>query len=288
MWAYFAFYYGDFMALPQEEWLSLAKMCALGSTRRARHNHEQGTTLQVGNETDRYWAYCHRCKVGGVSMKSHVVLGVSAPVKSAELSLPLDRVLVYQAEPHVQLGVAKFLASKNMDLLYLPKEHTYFSQERKRLLIATTGEYMGRDTTGASPQKWLTYNAQHYVELLPPFAEVDGRAVIVEDTFSAYKLRHALVDSGVTVFCSLGTRIHEELFLTLLKRYSRVFSYYDGDGAGLSGAITNQRRLSAVGLAVKLPCAYQIAPTKLDPKDQTIEAMRSHVGHVFKHGGTIG
>lgn len=235
--------------------------------------------MSVGNEPDRYWSYCHRCKKGGVEMKSHVVLGNRAPTQSEDLSLPADMIPVSNAEPHIQNGVGTFLTRKNMDLLYLPPT-TYFSESRKRLLIATNGEYMGRDTTDASPQKWLTYNRQTYV---PVSINLDsGLAVLTEDTFSAYKIAHACVGGDYpSVFCTLGTKISQALMLLLIRKYTNVFSYYDGDIAGWRGAALNHKSLRALGIGVALDAQQQCAPASLDPKDQSIEDIRRHVRRAF-------
>lgn len=241
--------------------------------------------MSVGNKGDRYWSYCHRCHEGGVSMKTHVVLSNYAPPKSADLTLPDDMVHVLTAEAHIRHGVGTFLASKNMDLEYLPYE-THFSESRKRLMLRTANQWMGRDTTGKSDQKWLTYNKQSFVAA-PMLYSHNKQAVLTEDLFSMYKVAHALgADRRVAVFCTLGTKINPPLFLRLLQEFDAVFSFYDGDAAGLRGCGDNTKRLRALGIGVDASGLDQCAPRGLDPKDLDLDAIRQHVNQSFKPRAT--
>ena len=277
------------MSIPESEWLAQAKRCAINQSRRVQHNREAGSDMSVGNKADRYWAYCHRCKEGGVSMKTHVVLSSRVPPESSSLTLPTDLVHVLTAEPHVRHGVGTFLASKHMDLEFLPQE-TYFSESRKRLMIEVSGQWMGRDTTGKSEQKWLTYNRQSFVAA-PCLHSHNKRAVLTEDLFSMYKVRHALIHGpnvehhGTAVFCTLGTKINPPLFLRLIQEFDQVLSFYDGDTAGWHGCDSNSKRLNALGIGLPATVVTQCAPRGMDPKDMSLAATRQHITASFSPRG---
>lgn len=277
------------MSIPESEWIAQAKRCAINQSRRVQHNREAGSDMAVGNKADRYWAYCHRCKEGGVSMKTHVVLSNKVPPASADLSLPADKVHVLTSEPHIKHGVGTFLASKHMDLEYLPAE-TFFSESRKRLMICVNGQWMGRDTTGRSEQKWLTYNQQSFVAL-PGLYSHNKRAILTEDLFSMFKVGHALRNGpdedhhNTAVFCTLGTKINPPLFLRLIQEFSLVLSFYDGDTAGWHGCESNSKRLNALSIGLPATVVTQCAPRGMDPKDMSLAAIRQHVTTSFSPRG---
>lgn len=274
------------MSLPHDDWLAQAKRCAINQSRRVRHKNEPGSDMSVGNKADRYWAYCHRCKLGGVFPKTHVVLSNKAPPESSSLTLPSDMVHVLTAEPHIRHGIGTFLATKNMDLSFLPKE-TFFSESRKRLMICVADEWMGRDTTGKSDQKWLTFSKQSFVAA-PGLHSHNKRAILTEDLFSMYKVFHATRDTlhhDAAVFCTLGTKISPPLFLRLIQEFSEVTSFYDGDTAGWNGCASNAKRLDALGIGVPATVVTQCAPRDLDPKDMSLMAIRAHLSKSFSLKG---
>jgi len=271
-----------------EEWLDKAKKCAINQQSRVVHGHEGDAAMVVGNTPDRWWCYCQRCKAGAVEMKSHVLLVQSEPPQSRVLTIPGDAKRVSELVEYQREFLAKFLASKHMDFGYLPTG-VVWSESRHRLLVPThklllaSGlfhtEYMGRDTSGRSPEKWLTYNGQHYVGNV----KHGKRAVVVEDLFSYYKVQWALAKAGtpVDVFCTLGTAIHDKLFMLMLKNYEAVASFYDGDFAGHKGSATNLTRLRAAGIGVPVGGVDACAPDGLDPKDMEINAIQLHVRNIF-------
>jgi hypothetical protein len=260
------------VALPQEEWLHLAKRAPVNGTGRHNHLRERRPNLVVRNLSDRYTAYCMACKQGAVLMKEHVrVTGIAPPALSHDLTLPADMVSVLSAEKAVQDGVLGFLAVKHMDMQYLADAFPHFSRQRMRLLLTWPGGWLGRDTTERSPQKWLTFNNQKHLAGL----KHHPTAVVMEDPFSFFKVRWALRGLPYTVYSSLGTTVHDELMLLLLTHDTVVF-FYDGDSAGWCGADTESKRLRTFGV----PSLSMCAPTGKDPKDMTIEAILQHVGRM--------
>lgn len=257
------------MALPQEDWLHLAKRLPIGGQARHHHGRERRPNLTVGNKGDRYWAYCNACKQGGVLQKEHVILtGRRAPDSSCDLTLPFDMQRILEADEHVRNGVLAVLASKNMDAMYLPE--LWFSKSRCRILFSHDSQWLGRDTTEASPQKWLTYNGSDH--LAPTHAAPASRvAVVVEDPFSFYKAEFAVGDK-LDIYTSLGTKISDSLMVKLLQ-YDKVLMFYDGDAAGYKGANVGAKRLRSCGIEASESCA----PQGLDPKDMTIHAIREYL-----------
>lgn len=267
--------------LLNEEWLHHAKSLPVGQQKRVRHGHEPTDAMTVGNREDRLWAYCQRCKTGAVETKSHVLLGSTLPQDSAVLSIPVDGMPIHDLLRHEREQLARFLSTKNMDMIYLNMTRVTWSPSRKRLLLHTPSGLMGRDTTGSSAQKWLTYDRQHWITDI--YDATCDHVVLVEDCFSWAKVKYALGLHNVnaSVFCTLGTAIHDSLFLHLMQHNKQVMSFYDGDSAGWRGADTNARRLAAVGLGVGFAPEYCCAPEGLDPKDMQIVQIVHHVRTVF-------
>ena len=264
------------MALPDAVWLRRAQGLAIGGSIRVAHQGDRTNrpNLLISNHPDRWSAYCMSCKTGAVSYKTHVrVTGVPVPAKSHDISLPTDMVKVIDLGPTMQNAVLDFLATKNMDLFHFPDLSVFFSDERKRLLVPTPQGWLGRDTTGNSPQKWLTYNRSQYLGCTRIQNSI---AVVVEDPFSYFKVKWAIhkdvAFNDYTIFCALGTGIRNALVLQLILSRRATF-FFDGDGPGVSGAKQAARRIASLDVPASAACA----PTGFDPKDLTGEEIRDHL-----------
>lgn len=263
--------------LPDEEWLHHAKKLGVGSRTRLFHRREGRPNLVVGNEAGKWWAYCQSCKAGGVVEKDHVrITGTVAPASSTHLDLPRDSIPILELDEFSRDAVLRLLAEKNMDQTYLPP--VYFSEQRKRMLIDTDQGWLGRDTTGHSPQKWLTYQGSLYLHSM-----VGSSAVVVEDPFSFYKVRWALQGTDWSVYCALGTVVRPVLALQLL-HHARVIMFFDGDEAGAVGAKREAKKVRGLGVQALARCA----PEGLDPKDLSIEEIRGFLDGTQHSGGTSG
>ncbi|QQO90780.1 DNA primase [Pseudomonas phage Bertil] len=254
--------------LPDSEWLHLAKRLAVGTRTRVFHRREGRPNLVIGNEAGKWWAYCQSCKAGAVVEKDHVrITGGKAPESSTHLDLPRDSTPILELDEFSRDAVLRLLASKCMDQVYLPP--LYFSEQRKRMLLDTGQGWLGRDTTGASPQKWLTYDGSLY---LGPDPVRESVAIVVEDPFSYYKVQWALRElPDVSVYCALGTVLRPVLRLALTQCES-VVCFFDGDPPGIVGGKREAKALRGLGVrAIARP-----APDGFDPKDLTIDAIRSY------------
>lgn len=263
------------MRLPNDEWLHLAKGTAVGQQRRMRHRSEGRENLVVGNTPDRWWAYCQSCRAGGIEMKTHVMIGGPAPKESTSLTRPADARALLSLHQYERDALTLQLAKKAMDWTYFGGAAIEWSMERQRLLIHTPSGVMGRDTSERSAQKWLTYDRQHYLRADLMREDV----LLVEDAYSYYKVQYALNRDciPVAVICTLGTSIHDSLYLWLLQHARRVWSFYDGDAAGWKGALNNARRLRGgdmLGGGEVLPAC---APVGNDPKDMYLGDIAAHV-----------
>lgn len=259
--------------LPDEQWLHLAKRLPVGGTSRHHHLRENRPNLVVGHDEDRYWAYCQSCKEGGVVKKDHVLItGQRAPAESTRLDLPRDRVHLLKCDSFTQQALAQLLASKSMDCMYMPE--LWFSEQRKRLLVNTGQGWLGRDTTGKSQQKWLSYDGALYLHCV---RGSESPAVVVEDPFSFFKIVWATRHTALSVYCALGTDVRPSLLLELTKHTGVTF-YYDGDSAGYRGAAKGAARVRAMGT----PAVANCAPDGFDPKDQTIAEIRRHLDVSFE------
>lgn len=269
--------------LQDEEWLAHAKRVYVGSTNRIQHGRESRKNLVVGNDVDRWWAWCQSCKAGAVVRKEHALL-VQREVKgSRDLTLPADMLPIGQLSGHQVDAIFGLLAQKGMDRMYLPLDLRW-SESRHRLMVPTNrpGEWIGRDTSGKSPQKWLTYHGQHYVAVRASGAAV---AVLTEDVFSAHKVAWSSEHQNlpVDVYCTLGTAMHDALLAHLLSiQTKRVSSFYDGDSAGWKGAERNDMRLRTFGMHDPLNIRDQCAPTGLDPKDCKVSYIQLHLQSLLR------
>lgn len=195
-------------------------------------------------------------------MKEHVkYTGEPSPERRSSITTyPADAVQVLGSEH--ELPIARFLATKGMDLCMLPQ--ALYSHSRKRLLLDTGWGRMGRDVTGNALEKWITYDGQHFLGEARPFKP----APIVEDPFSWYKLRWA----GFPGLCALGTRLHSSAALQLVGGVGAVVMF-DGDAAGESGATATLLRLRALGI----PAVKACAPLGKDPKDMEHGELVQHM-----------
>lgn len=251
--------------LAQHEWLDKAKRLAVGMRVRIKHGNERRPNMIIANEGDRWWAYCQACKDGGVERKEHVMLGVPNAAPDVCLLAPSDFVPVLGCE--YETRIATFLATKHMDLMYLPP--VYYSPSRARLLIETPHGLLGRDVTEKSPAKWLVYSGAKFL------GQTHGTriAVVVEDAFSYYKVAYALRDEPVDVICALGTGITDALVLELLRARAVIFMF-DGDNAGWKGAHDGVVRMCGMGIRANSCCA----PAGKDPKDLSCGEIRALLG----------
>lgn len=252
--------------IPDEDWLPKAKRLPVGSTVRVFYQRDTRPNLVVGNSVSSWWCYCQKRKAGGVVEKDHVrITGSVAPSTSTHLDMPRDTIPLLALDEFSRDAVLRLLALKNMDQMYLPE--LYFSEQRKRMLLNTGQGWLGRDTTGASPQKWLSYSGTLWLEHIAG----DGLALVVEDPFSFYKAVWALRGEDVSVYSALGTAVRPALALKLTL-HSRVVMFFDGDDAGVVGAKREAKKLRGLGVqAIARP-----GPTGFDPKDLTIQEIQEY------------
>ena len=259
------------MALPDAEWLPIAQRLPVGTTRRVLHRRESRPNLIIGHEHGHYWAYCQACKEGGKQAKTHVlVTGAKAPVNSTSLSLPTDMVRLDRCDLFTQESIAAFLARKGMDLLFMPPVH--YSADRKRLLIQTKQGWIGRDLTGNSPQKWLTYS-YGCVYLADAIKQ---HVIFTEDAFSWIKVSYTVATSPHwSCVCLLGTELRPKLLNEMLRRgVTSTHFFLDGDAAGAAGAKRGVRLLRPYFKSSRIGCA----PQGMDPKDMPLARIREWCG----------
>lgn len=253
--------------LPKEQWLPTARKLAIGMRVRVRHLNESRPNMVIMNDVDRWWCYCQSCKEGGVVMKDHVILSEGPRIDPRiERTVPTDIRPLKGTE--FEIPVIRFLIDKHMSTMYL--DELSYSDTRKRLLIQDySGQWHGRDLSGNSPQKWLNYQAVHYVGIKP-----DGcPTVVTEDLFSMYKTRYALRDyPEYRVVCALGTGC--SIYLTnFLMGSSSLYWFFDGDSAGDDGAAFAQQRMKPL-----VPIQYRVRPPEgMDPKDMSCEQIRAAI-----------
>lgn len=201
--------------------------------------------------------------------KDHVLLtpGKALPEPS-ELSVPGDLRVVLGSD--YEVTVARFLASKGMDMQMLPK--LWYSETRKRLCLQDPwgSGWHGRDLTDRSAAKWLHYDK-------PAIAgNVATVSVITEDLFSMFKVQYAMrierLGQHFGVASTLGAGCSTTAALAL-KNCRRIVWAYDGDKAGDDGFASASKRMR-----VHVPKQHRARPPEgMDPKDMTCEAIRKMI-----------
>lgn len=246
--------------IPYDDWLGTAQRLAVGMQVRVHHGRERTAAMTIANEHDRWWVYCQRCKTGGVKFKDHVTIGLKPPDRPS-LEIPADMVGVSSDYIHVY----RFLVSKGIDPCVIT-EPIWYSAKEQRVLFKTPQGWLGRDITGRSQQKWITYDQQHYAGTVQ-----NGIVIVTEDYLSALKVKYVVPEHSVV--SSLGTAVHSALAYDLTKHATGVLVMYDGDKAGISGSLKVWRQLKALGLNVRPACA----PQGKDPKDLTFAEIKERV-----------
>lgn len=259
------------MPLPHNEWLAKAQALPVGQSRRTYHNEENRANLVVGNDVDRWWAYCHRCHEGGVLMKEHVDLSQAVQQQERVMPWPADAV-PYGTDPVISQYAWRMLLPKGIDLhSMLPGVPMYTSQEQQRLIIGSAQGWLGRALGNVQP-KWVAYRSPGKpvpVYAAHPHDTVQGTVVLTEDYFSALKIRWSMYGQPLTGVACLGTSLHTRLLAALLA-CDRVLISFDGDRAGRDGTVAVARRLRALGK----PVTELRVPDGLDPKDMRSDQIK--------------
>lgn len=258
------------MGLPHTEWLAKAQALAVGQTRRTYHNEESRANLIVGNDHDRWWAYCHRCHEGGVLMKEHVVLQVQPAQQERIMPWPADA-LPYGADPGLSQAAWRMLLPKGIDLhSMLPGVPLWTSQGQQRLIFGSAQGWLGRAIGGVQP-KWVAYRSAGQppaVYATHPADRLAGTVVLTEDYLSALKIRWA-TDAKVMAAACLGTSLHTRCLAQCIN-CERILLAFDGDEAGQRGSRAVAQRLSALGVNVQ----QLHVPWGLDPKDMRSDQIK--------------
>ena len=247
--------------IPEHEWLPQAQRLAVGMRLRVRHRRESRANMTIGNDRDRWWCYCQRCKEGGVVLKEHVLLSAPVVEEVHDLTVPTDLRPVMGSDFEDTVG--RFLASKGMMFPYLPK--LWYSASTRRLCLQdNSGGWHGRDLTGKSNAKWLHYAKPHLV------GTVCRCTVLTEDIFSMYKVRFALRNTPeIGTATTLGAGCSTTAALALKNCTTLVWAY-DGDSAGDDGYKSGSKRMRAL-----VPRQLRARPPDgLDPKDMDCEDIR--------------
>lgn len=245
--------------MQDNEWLPRAKSLPVNARIRVRHGRETRDNMTIANEPDRWWCYCQKCKRGRVVLKESArLLDRMAVPNSLGVDPPTDMQRLSEREYAwlVKRGIWPEMTS-----------NITFSPSRGRIVYTGKFGLMGRDITGRSQQKWLTYHGQHWE--CPAGTSLDNlhgtTMIVTEDVLSMEKVNFALRQQGNTehmlAVCSLGTQAHDSLFVELL-RCKRVVVFYDNDAPGHAGSDRLARRLRSCGQNVA-----QVLVSEGDPKD---------------------
>lgn len=242
--------------LPKEEWLKLAKAVPIGGTRRTYHGAERRPNLVVRNLEDRYTAYCHSCKEGGVVEKELVRLSTVAPP-----SKPVPKFEFVPLNPLKHEAAIKFLHSKHMTYNMLIPFKPLWCEYDQRIVIDNKDQLIGRDITDTHPSKWYVYKRNRSYVRVDTSKFFDQQVVVLtEDYFSAHKGRYY---RPMYHFVALtGTVMYDDLAVELMKA-KHVITALDNDHAGTTGADAIHRKLELLNV----PFSDIKPDVGKDPKD---------------------
>jgi len=243
--------------LPKSEWLKEAQTLAIGMTKRFYHGAEGRPNMVVRNMPDRYTAYCHSCHEGAVHFKEQVKHSTTVTMD--------DKAAYYVYTPMTEADWKRaiiLLQDKGMCFDYI-KQFQLSIHDDKRLMFHTPDQVIGRDITGHSKAKWLTYSSTApYIRCRDVSINQMKYVVLCEDLFSAAKWDYFTPDNVLGIsLCGteLGT-----LSATLLQNiHTVVILSLDGDDAGDTGTVKIRRTLDMLGI----PHINNQPPRNHDPKD---------------------
>lgn len=149
------------------EWLSEAQSLPVGRSKRIYHGAEHRPNLVVSNKTDKWTAYCFKCKQYSEKRKDFVrILDEQSAINETvnnrtEENLFID-LLCESAKTLTPLSdIVYFLHSKHMALTWLKDYNPRWDPKRRRLVIDFQGKTIGRDIYGISNCKWYRYNGTY-------------------------------------------------------------------------------------------------------------------------------
>jgi len=253
-------------------WLDIAKSLFVGERVRVTHPQDTGSrpSVIVRNEETSYTAHCFRRNSHDYVPKERVIPR-SAPVDSALQNIPQDKTPLRETPKYVQRSIESFLITRGVTSAMFPPQALHWSDTRKRILVQNSGIVLGRDVTEQSPSKWVDYTPKvtNYTQAMHVFGNM-RTVVLVEDSLSAYKIRHC---TGNTAVALLGTKLHD-IHRNMVMRYPDVVVFMDGDFSGTMGGIQVVRDLRALGGVNYRVCT---PPPGKDPKDLTYRELRELV-----------
>ena len=253
--------------LQREFWLGRAKQLYVGgSTRTNLPNHRGDRESLLIRNTEESWnAWDFRLNQGDIVRKEYIIK-TQLPPESRSAVYPDDATLVRDLPLIEQEQLWSFLLTKGVDGNMLP-DNLEKSEDRQRILFITEcGNTLGRDVTGKSSTKWVTYGKpkQSYVGIV----QAGKIPVLVEDLLSYYKLRYALRDTQYSPIALLGTAIRPDLAYSL--------SYVDKVHIMLDGDVAGRRAVPKIRKSLLNTKSFNHdLPDGLDPKDLTINQIRS-------------
>jgi hypothetical protein len=245
------------MSLPKSEWLKEAQTLAIGMTQRFYHGAEGRPNMVVRNMPDRYTAYCHSCHEGAVFFKEQVKHSATVTVEDKESYYIYTPMTVADRR-----RVTILLQEKGMCSDYL-RQFKLSIHDGKRLMFHTPDQVIGRDLTGHSKAKWLTYSGTRAYIRCREWSIDDALYVILtEDLFSAAKWDYFTPDNYLGISLC-GTELGTLLSALLNNTHVIVILSLDGDAAGDAGTAKIKRTLDILGIRnlTRQP------PRNHDPKD---------------------
>lgn len=253
----------------RELWLKEAQALPIGGTKRMCNpaDPQSRASLIIRNEVQGYSAHDFRHNSNDFVPKE-MVFSTSIKEDLTGAKPPDDMQVFAELSTYMQESIAAFLLSKGVTPNMLGRNVLYYSAKTGRIIVKahtlTSSFYLGRDFTGRSNAKWISYREapQHN------HARFKGRSdtvVLTEDYFSAVKINYA---THLTTIALLGTMLYNDVAL-MCTEYNKVIVWLDGDDAGLRGSLKAVKDLRALVEQVE-----EINIYGKDPKDLTIKEIK--------------
>ena len=278
--------------LPREEWLQDAQALPVGRSERVYHGAEHRQNMLVKNKPEGWSCWCFSCQDGGFVPKEHVRLqepdepDVPTDVRTGvctELYVPSDTVALddfVNAGTYESRRLVKFLNDKGVSSTILREWNPRVYHDR--VVFSFPECIIGRDFTGVLSAKWKVYNGSSklsYVHLQAKTTDdtregtQESTVVLTEDILSAIKVRWY---TTLPCIALRGTLVRTDTLALILRNYTRVLIFLDGDTAGRVGS----KKASKLLDTVNIPHVIINTPDGLDPKDLKPNELRRLCTHL--------
>ena len=262
----------------------------MGRSERVYHGAEHRQNMLVQNKPEGWSCWCFSCQDGGFVPKEHVRLQEPdvppdvLPEVRTELYVPSCTVALddfVNAGTYESRKLVKFLNDKGVSSTVLREWNPRVYHDR--VVFSFPECIIGRDFAGKTSVKWKVYNGSSKLSYVHFQAKTtddtregtqESTVVLTEDILSAIKVRWY---TTLPCIALRGTAVRTDTLALILRNYTRVLIFLDGDTAGRVGSTKASKLLDTVNI----PHVIINTPDGLDPKDLKPNELRRLCTHLM-------